>query len=110
MDHICLVSGMANVSLLFDPMGLSNDDELVDVSLAASTQEAVVEGNAYSIPHQPVNSVAKDAEVSKPSSVSASSLSGMYTLSLCGSRACAYIHSYTNAITIIHFQRLWDSF
>ena len=101
-----LVSGMANVSLLFDPMGLSNDDELVDVSLETSTPEAVVEGNANSIPNQSVSSAEKDADVSKPSSVSASSLSGMYVLSL----SCAYIHRVANAITIIQFQRLWDSF
>eukprot|EP01036_Dinobryon_divergens_P026895 gene26895-35590_t len=70
-------SGMANVSLLFDPMGLNNDDELVDVSLETSTPEAVVEGNANSIPNQSVSSAGKDADVSKPSSVSASSLSAI---------------------------------
>jgi hypothetical protein len=104
-------SGIANVSLLFDPMGLSNDDELVDVSLAASTQEAVVEGKANSIPHQSVNSVAKDAEVSKSSSVSASSLSGMYVCMYCLYVVVALAHTYIDILMLsLHFQRLWDSF
>lgn len=83
---------MANVSLLFDPMGLSNDDELVDVNLETSiSSEVVVEGNANSIPNQPLSSAGKDGDGPKPSSVSASSLSGMYVLSLCSS-SC--FHAY----------------
>ena len=77
MDHVCLVSGMANVSLLFDPMGLGNGEEFEEDSLATahSTQESAAEGNPNF--KQTASSPAREAEVSKASSVSSSSLSGM---------------------------------
>ncbi len=74
MDHVYLVSGMANVSLLFDPMGLGNGDEFEEASLATA-QESAAEGNPNL--NQTASSPAKEAEVSKASSVSSSSLSGM---------------------------------
>ena len=93
-----VVSGMANVSLLFDPMGLGNDEELVDVSLATATQEPAVEENPnLSVS---VHSATKGgADVSKSSSVSASSLSGMCMHCMCNS--CLHIHTHTYICTYI---------